>query len=371
MLTFVEETCLLLLDEKSGEYLPIHPNILECALVGAVLVDLAFAYRIDTDPKALIVGDRTPTGEPMLDRILAIIADHPETIDTSAWIKTLARDEAADLQKQALDRLVVRGILGRREKKSLLGFLQRPQLDERRRGVQEIKKRMKALILSDEIPDPRDVALLSLVDACNILPDVFPGGEIKNASARIKQLRNMDMVGPRRGWRRCGVGARDRGCARARGVLMRGRSRDCRGRPYRDLARRRRLSDGNFVQVPGAGFALDPARIPEGALSGAHSASPRASPFSSVLRHVSMHAMNSLRIEKACPHFGPRHHRCHPRRWRLPSARFTTPAHAASRRGARLTTSTAVGQEMQLGAPVFRPESPGTNCMMDVINYDF
>ena len=54
---------------------------------------------------------------------------------------------------------------------------------------------MKALILSDEIPDPRDIALLSLVDACNILPDIFPGDVIESAQARIKQLRNMDLPG--------------------------------------------------------------------------------------------------------------------------------------------------------------------------------
>lgn len=195
MLTFVEETCLLLLDEKSGELLPIHPNILECALVGAVLVDLAFAYRIDTDPKTLTVNDRTPTGEAILDRILARIVDHPETADTSTWIKMLSADEAAGLQTEVLDRLVERGILERREKKTLLGRRSRRYGTTDGEAAREVKQRIRALILSDEIPDPRDVALLSLLDACNILPDIFPGGEVKNAGARIKQLRNMDLVG--------------------------------------------------------------------------------------------------------------------------------------------------------------------------------
>ena len=195
MLTFVEETCLLLLDDKSGELLPIHPNILESALVGAVLMDLAFAYRIDTDPKALIVIDPTPTGEPMLDRILARVADHPETADTTTWIKTLSADESAGLQTQVMGRLVERGILERREKKSLLGRRSRRYETTDGEAAREVKQRMKVLMLSDEIPDPRDVGLLSLVDACNILPNIFPGGEVKNCGARIKQLRNMDLVG--------------------------------------------------------------------------------------------------------------------------------------------------------------------------------
>ena len=195
MLTFVEETCLLLLDEKTGEFLPIHPNILECALVGAVLVDLAFAYRIDTDPKTLTVMDRAPTGEAMLDRVLARIGEQSETTDTATWVKVLARDEAADIQKQAMNRLVERGIVERGKKKSLLGFGGARYRIVDGGAAHEVKDRMKDLILSDGIPDPRDIALLSLVDACNILPDVFPGGEVKSAGARIKQLRNMDLLG--------------------------------------------------------------------------------------------------------------------------------------------------------------------------------
>lgn len=195
MLTFVEETCLLLLDEKTGEFLPIHPNILECALVGAVLVDLAFAYRIDTDPKSLTVMDRAPTGEAMLDRILARIGERTEATDTATWIKILSRDEAADIQKHALDRLVEHGILQRQKKRSLLGFRSARYRTVEGGAAREVRERMKALILSNEIPDPRDIALLSLVDACNILPDIFPGDVIESGQARIKQLRNMDLLG--------------------------------------------------------------------------------------------------------------------------------------------------------------------------------
>ena len=195
MLTFVEETCLLLLDEKAGEFLPIHPNILECALAGAVLVDLAFAYRIDTDPKTLTVMDSTPVGDAMLDRILAMIGKQVEISDTATWIKTLSADESAAIQQQALDQLVERGILARQDKKSLLGFRKRRYLTVDGEAVREIKDRIKTLILSDDIPDPRDIALLSLLDACGILPDIYPGGEVKSAGARIRQLRNMDLVG--------------------------------------------------------------------------------------------------------------------------------------------------------------------------------
>ena len=54
---------------------------------------------------------------------------------------------------------------------------------------------MAALIRSDEMPGLRDAALLSPVDSRNILSDIVPGGEIRNARARIRQLRNKVLLG--------------------------------------------------------------------------------------------------------------------------------------------------------------------------------
>ena len=73
MLTFAEELVLLPIDEDGG-LLTIRTDAFECALTGAALMDLAFAWRIDTDLRALVVNDRTPTGNPVLDRILEKIA---------------------------------------------------------------------------------------------------------------------------------------------------------------------------------------------------------------------------------------------------------------------------------------------------------
>ena len=60
MLTFTEEILLLLLDDKDGSFVPIPKVNLGCAIGGAVLMDLAFAYRIDTDPESAC-GQRPDT----------------------------------------------------------------------------------------------------------------------------------------------------------------------------------------------------------------------------------------------------------------------------------------------------------------------
>ena len=64
--------------------------------------------------------------------------------------------------------LVERGILERREEKFLWVFRARryPMVDGK--VEREAKRRIADVLFSDEIPDPRDVALICLADACEI-----------------------------------------------------------------------------------------------------------------------------------------------------------------------------------------------------------
>ncbi len=197
MLTLTEEVLLLLGDEE-GTFLPVDKHAFDCALAGAVLLDLAFAYRIDTDPQVLTVIDPEPTGMPMLDRILAKIASRADTVDAASWIGELSTDDAETVREQALASLVEREILERKEEPFLWVFrpVRYPMIDGE--AVQEIKLRIDD-VLSDNIPDPRDVALLSLVDACQILPDLFP--EREDDPDRVPRLSRSRLLSGRAGRR--------------------------------------------------------------------------------------------------------------------------------------------------------------------------
>ena len=189
MLTLTEEVLLLLGDEE-GTFLPVDKHAFDCALAGAVLLDLAFAYRIDTDPQVLTVIDPAPTGMPMLDRILAKLASRADAVDAASWIGELSTDDAETVREQALASLVEREILERKEEPFLWVFrpVRYPMIDGE--AVQEIKLR-----IDDVLSDPRDVALLSLVDACQILPDLFPDRKLNEVTPRIGLLRKMDLIG--------------------------------------------------------------------------------------------------------------------------------------------------------------------------------
>ena len=213
VLTFTEQMLLLLLDDETGTFVPIPRTSLSCALAGAVLMDLAFANRIDTDLETLTVTSRTPTGTLMLDHALAKIGDRKEAMDTRSWIKLLSVEDAESIREQALQGLVLQGILARRPDSFRsafqpgLGVLERGEksflrtLDVRRyrmidvEAEREVRRRIGRVLLSDDIPDPRDVALIGLADACDILGDVFPDRKMEAWRPRVEQLRNMDLIG--------------------------------------------------------------------------------------------------------------------------------------------------------------------------------
>ena len=66
MLTFPEEVVRLLLNDEEGVFLPIGKTTLEFALTGSVLMELAFADRLDTDLERVMTVDRAPIGDSLL-----------------------------------------------------------------------------------------------------------------------------------------------------------------------------------------------------------------------------------------------------------------------------------------------------------------
>ena len=202
MLTFPEETVLVLLDDEEGVFLPIGKNTLDLALTGSVLMELAFADRLDTDLERMMIVNRAPTGDPLFDRILERIARSDETTNTKAWIETLAVENTAAIQEHALAKLVARGVF-RREEKSLfqetvkhLWVFRSPRyflIDGE--AKEETRKRFADALFSDAIPDPRDIALICLVNACGILSALFTEEEIEKSASRIEKLRKLDLIG--------------------------------------------------------------------------------------------------------------------------------------------------------------------------------
>ena len=201
MLRFAEEITLLLLHDDDGSFARVPSWSRDYAIAGSVLMDLAMENRIDTDLENLILLDDTPLGDNLLDPTLAEIAAG-EQHSPRFWLEhTVGRAE--EIQEAALSRLVEHGILERRDDRVLWVFRARryPMVDGS--AEREVKLRIMQVLFSDEIPDPRDVVLICLADACGIFKELLSRRELRRggphrAGAQAGPDRPSDVAGDRR-----------------------------------------------------------------------------------------------------------------------------------------------------------------------------
>ena len=193
MLRFVEEIILLLLHDEDGRFVNVPRWSVEYAIAGGVLMDLAMENRIDTDLESLILVDAAPVGDSLLDPTLAEI-EAGEQHDARYWVEHTAR-RAYAIREEALSRLVAAGILERQDDRFLWVFRSRryPVIDGK--AEREVKLRIMGVLFSDEIPYPRDVMIICLADACGIFKELLSRRELVNATARIEQVRKLDLIG--------------------------------------------------------------------------------------------------------------------------------------------------------------------------------
>ncbi|MCE2494506.1 MAG: cytochrome P450 [Alphaproteobacteria bacterium] len=196
-LSLPEELILMLLNEQNGYFHQVPGWDLHCAVVGAVLAELSLRSRIDTDLVSLILVDRTETGDPALDPILKQIADEPAQRNAQYWIERLA-GQAESVIDLVLDRLVDLKILEHhdgdfwtlttaRRHENLYGASREGTVG------QSIKTRVLKAIFTDEIPDPRDVIVICLVNTCDVFRFMFELDD--ETQERIEFICKMDLIG--------------------------------------------------------------------------------------------------------------------------------------------------------------------------------
>ncbi len=197
MLRFAEEMILLLLDDESGNFSHIPSWSMDYALAGGVLMDLALENRIDTDLERLILIDGTPTGDSLLDPALADIAADAAAggeRDARYWVEREA-ERAVAIREECLKRLVAAGILDEREERTLWVFRSQhyPAVDPTQE--REVRRRIMDVLLSEDIPDPRDIVIIGLADATGIFKNMLSSKELERVADRIEQVRRLDLIG--------------------------------------------------------------------------------------------------------------------------------------------------------------------------------
>ena len=199
MLRFAEEITLLLFDEERGDLAPdLPPHSLNIVLVGAVLMDLALEDRIDTDLKQLMLVDSTPLEDDLLDPTLAAIAGEPHVRAASFWIAHEA-GRGDEIRDKTLARLARRGILEPETEGFFFvsRFVSRarryPMVDGK--TAEDIRLRVMRVLFSDDIPEPRDIVIICLADACGIFEHILSRAERAEAQERIELVGKLDLLG--------------------------------------------------------------------------------------------------------------------------------------------------------------------------------
>ena len=194
MLSLSEKLMLLALHDEKGSIVFSASTALPYALAGALLIELLYQKKVAMENGKVIIVDRSQTGNELLDKALDLISSSQKLRSAKYWIQKF-NTGIKGLKDWVLDRLVAQGILKREDQKILWVFPTKryPMIN----AAQEhsIRSRIHQVVIQKVRPNQDDVALLSLVKACDLLNELFPKEERKRAKQRIKEIIEGEEIG--------------------------------------------------------------------------------------------------------------------------------------------------------------------------------
>jgi len=195
-LTVLEEFLLLALDDRTGTFYPLPRADFDHATAGAAIMDLARASRLDADLHNIVVVANAPLDDNVLNPILQLMAVAPVMTPrpTSLWLSLLA-EQGEGLRARALDRLGARRIIRQDGGRISWALGERRYPDNQEAETREVKWRILEVILSDDIPEPHDIMLTALADACGLFQHMLNGSELLQAAPRISKVAQLDLIG--------------------------------------------------------------------------------------------------------------------------------------------------------------------------------
>jgi len=191
-LTIPEEILLLSVGENGG-VVPQDKNF-EVVLAASILMDLAINNRLDSDTEKMILVSNTPTNNTILDEALEMIFSNKERQDPSYWISQLAV-RSREFLEYIVASLILKKVLKVENQKLLWFFSKRKYPLVKDKEIKEVKLRVREIVFSNDIPDLRDIVIISLLHYGQLLSLVFTEPEISIYKSRIEKIAMMDLIG--------------------------------------------------------------------------------------------------------------------------------------------------------------------------------
>lgn len=192
MVNLIEELVLLTIDDDGSVAFTAGGSGFRMSAIGACLVELNNAGRIDADLDAVHVLSAEPVGHAAIDRVLEMVAAGPEK-PISQWVRQLAA-MSGEIVRLALGSLAQRGILTQQESRFLWVLKSRryPLIDGAEQ--KEAKLRILSTLLGDDLPTPHDTVLLGLARVGGVLEGFLSTAEIARLDDRIEQIGGIDLI---------------------------------------------------------------------------------------------------------------------------------------------------------------------------------
>lgn len=188
MLTLHENLFLIGIHEEKVTVIPSALPGLLAGLSGALLADLAFYERIESDPKHRVhVVKNEPTGNELLDDMLAMIQKHGSAKKIGYWLDEIDLKPKAVTSK-IYKKLIEKGVLKDEDGDYEWITPYPPESALNASAKFALVRRLRTVGLARAEPGLDDLALLALLKGCNKLDLILFKDERKIVSRQIYEL---------------------------------------------------------------------------------------------------------------------------------------------------------------------------------------
>jgi len=193
-LNIPEEIYLLSIDENGNQHQNLKNENFDLVISAALLMDLALLHRIDSDQTYIFTDKKEQIGDILLDGVLDEIIEYNNNRRIENWISYLSI-HGQFFRDEIITSLVRKSVLKIENEKVLWFFSKRkyPRIDDTE--LEEVQSRIRNLIFGTELPDERDIVIVSILYNSNLLGTVFSDEEITKYDTRITQIAKMDFIG--------------------------------------------------------------------------------------------------------------------------------------------------------------------------------
>jgi len=188
MLTLFEELFLLTQYDDREKKNTLKYEKLHYGLAGSILAELALAGKVQINQKhRLEVVDAAGPGDEILDRALLELQEAERPRKLTYWVEVLT-GKFDKINRRLTERLVSNGVFTVEDDEMLWAIPSQVYPEYNAPAKYCLKEHLRAITLADGVNDMRSLALLGMVDSCEMLDLVFTRDERREANRNIHEM---------------------------------------------------------------------------------------------------------------------------------------------------------------------------------------